>query len=89
MRSIFMFYSILPESPRWLLTKGKQKEIHRIIHRIANVNKRKLPEDLEVGTDETNCDPQPRQLSVIKAVLTSPVLAARLVIVCFTWYASV
>ncbi|XP_034427909.1 solute carrier family 22 member 13-like [Hippoglossus hippoglossus] len=41
-----IFYWILPESARWLLTQGKKKEAIKEICRAAKVNGRKVPEDL-------------------------------------------
>ncbi|XP_071341208.1 solute carrier family 22 member 13-like isoform X2 [Trachinotus anak] len=41
-----IFYWILPESARWLLTQGKKKEAIKEIRRAARVNGRKVPEDL-------------------------------------------
>lgn len=44
----FMLYSIywffLPESPRWLLAKGKLDEASEILERLARINNRELPE---------------------------------------------
>jgi hypothetical protein len=31
---------VVPESPRWLLTKGKYAEAYKIFHRIAKSNKK-------------------------------------------------
>uniref|UniRef100_A0A4W6D8S3 Solute carrier family 22 member 13b n=2 Tax=Lates TaxID=8186 RepID=A0A4W6D8S3_LATCA len=41
-----IFYWILPESGRWLITQGKKKEAIKEIRRAAKVNRRKVPEDL-------------------------------------------
>ncbi|GAA6220156.1 solute carrier family 22 member 13 isoform X3 [Lates japonicus] len=41
-----IFYWILPESGRWLITQGKKKEAIKEIRRAAKVNGRKVPEDL-------------------------------------------
>ncbi|XP_058482958.1 solute carrier family 22 member 13-like [Solea solea] len=42
-----IFYWILPESPRWLITQGKKKEAIKEIQRAAKVNGRKeVPEDV-------------------------------------------
>ncbi|XP_039983367.1 solute carrier family 22 member 13b isoform X2 [Xiphias gladius] len=41
-----IFYWILPESARWLITLGKKKEATKEIRRAAKVNGRKVPEDL-------------------------------------------
>ena len=45
--------SVLPESPRWLLAKGRFHEAEKIMLKMARVNKKTLPQgfmaDLKVG----------------------------------------
>lgn len=41
-----IFFCILPESARWLLTQGKQEEAKKLILKAAIVNKRTVPETL-------------------------------------------
>ncbi|KAJ8374996.1 hypothetical protein SKAU_G00055760 [Synaphobranchus kaupii] len=41
-----IYYWILPESARWLLTQGKQEEARALIEKAARVNKRNVPEKL-------------------------------------------
>uniref|UniRef100_A0A8C7XD82 Solute carrier family 22 member 13b n=1 Tax=Oryzias sinensis TaxID=183150 RepID=A0A8C7XD82_9TELE len=41
-----VFYWVLPESARWLITQGKKEEAIKAVRRAAKVNKRKVPEDL-------------------------------------------
>ena len=40
-------YFILPESPRWLNTKGKYEELKELFQSMAKINGTKLPTDLE------------------------------------------
>ena len=46
--SIAPFLRFLPESPRWLLLKEKNKEVHKIIEKMAKMNKSRLPEGWQV-----------------------------------------
>uniref|UniRef100_A0A3B5BGI5 Solute carrier family 22 member 13-like n=1 Tax=Stegastes partitus TaxID=144197 RepID=A0A3B5BGI5_9TELE len=41
-----IFYMILPESARWLITQGRKDEAIKAIRRAAKVNKRTVPENL-------------------------------------------
>ena len=40
-----IFYSLLPESPRWLMLNNKEKEAKSRLSRIAEINKKSLPDD--------------------------------------------
>ena len=44
---VFLCWTILPESPRWLLTKRKVSEAKEILVKVAKVNKVDVPKDLE------------------------------------------
>ncbi len=43
-----MHFSILPESPRWLYTQGRNDEADEIVKKMARVNKVDLPEKLNI-----------------------------------------
>ena len=51
-----MYCSILPESPRWLLAKGRVEEARKVLERAAKVNGAKLSHvNLEeIAADLTN-----------------------------------
>lgn len=43
--SVFSF-RLLPESARWLMTRGKKEEVQKELLRAARVNGRKIPQNL-------------------------------------------
>ncbi|XP_037789627.1 organic cation transporter protein-like [Penaeus monodon] len=45
---LVVFYFLLPESPRWLILKGRHKEALEVLHRAARLNGRTLPPDQQV-----------------------------------------
>ena len=40
-----LLFRLLPESPRWLIVKGRNEEANRILHQFAKVNKTAYPAD--------------------------------------------
>lgn len=44
---IFLFRFVVPESPRWLLCKGRISEVKEIIKKAAAFNNRELPDNLD------------------------------------------
>ncbi|XP_050263507.1 organic cation/carnitine transporter 7-like isoform X2 [Quercus robur] len=47
---LLLFYSLAPESPRYLCVKGNTTDAHCIMEKIAQLNKKKLPSGLLVST---------------------------------------
>ncbi|XP_053397966.1 organic cation transporter protein-like [Mercenaria mercenaria] len=71
---------IIPESPRWLISKGRRRESATIIRKVADTNKVTLPESmLEVKEDDKGTHGN------LWHVVTSPVLLKRTLILCFDW----
>ncbi|KAM7369867.1 hypothetical protein PAMP_011157 [Pampus punctatissimus] len=61
-----MFYWILPESARWLITQGRKKEAIKEVRRAAKVNGRKVPEDLLDKLDVEGTSKRGNMLDIFK-----------------------
>ncbi|XP_052811636.1 organic cation transporter protein-like [Mya arenaria] len=76
---VFYFW-LIPESPRWLITRGKYEEAEKIIRKCAKVNKVELPEkvidadSMEEGGKES-----------ILRMITVPRLLIRTIIIYLNW----
>lgn len=83
---ILLFYwFLLPESARWLLSKGKTKEALKIIEKIAKENKKEFkPESFEL---ETNEEETVGFKDSILPVLRSRPLVLRWMVLTFSWFA--
>ena len=80
--SIQLYFRIIPESPRWLLSRGKTEQAEKIIQKCAKVNGVKLPENV---IDKDTADEGEKQ-SVLK-MFTSARLLIRTLIIYLNWYA--
>ncbi|GIY33798.1 organic cation transporter protein [Caerostris extrusa] len=43
---VLFFYKMIPESPRWLLTKGKTEQLEKSLTKAAKLNGKKIEDDL-------------------------------------------
>lgn len=48
----FFYILIMPESPRWLLAKGRLEEALKVLEVMARVNGKKLPESFRSRLEE-------------------------------------
>ncbi|XP_045198101.2 organic cation transporter protein-like [Mercenaria mercenaria] len=70
----------IPESPRWLISKGRRRESAAIIRKVADTNKVTLSESmLEVKEDDKGTHGN------LWHVVKSPVLLKRTLILCLDW----
>lgn len=74
------FWWCMPESPRWLMSRGRKRESVNIIRKVAETNKVTLPDHMmEVKEDGKKTHGN------LWHVVTSPVLLKRTLILCFDW----
>ncbi|CAH1779983.1 unnamed protein product, partial [Owenia fusiformis] len=73
----------LPESPRWLLAQGRQKEALKILKNIGRINKKELPDDVEIQMNDKT-----PSASVIDLFRT-PGLRKRTFNIYFQWFVNV
>ncbi|XP_041824667.1 solute carrier family 22 member 13b [Melanotaenia boesemani] len=79
-----IFYWILPESARWLITQGRKKEAIKAVRRAAKVNKRDVPEELleKLEVEETT------KKGTMLDIFRLSYLRKRAVIMSFVWFAT-
>ncbi|KAM7273886.1 hypothetical protein ACFE04_028550 [Oxalis oulophora] len=54
--ALLLFYTLIPESPRYLCMKGRTKEAHLLLKRMAKVNRSELPPGILVSDDALGLD---------------------------------
>ena len=94
--AIFLvYYFIVPESPRWLLTKGRLNRFKSIIFAAATSNRKSIPqtfiddivEQSEVFTNPPNSPNNQQSQSVtIFSLLRFPNMVFKTLILFFTWF---
>ncbi|KAF1373060.1 hypothetical protein PFLUV_G00256410 [Perca fluviatilis] len=77
-----IFYWILPESARWLITQGRKEEAIKEIRKAAKVNRRKVPEDL---LDKLEIDGTSKRGNMLD-IFRIPYLRKRSFITCVVWF---
>lgn len=75
-----VYWWLIPESPRWLISQGRRYEANNIIRKAAKVNKVVLPENL-IDSRTTERSPQGQ----IWHLFTSKVLFVRTMILFYNW----
>ncbi|XP_059183087.1 solute carrier family 22 member 13-like isoform X2 [Centropristis striata] len=81
---LVIFYWILPESARWLITQGRKKEAIKEVRRAAKVNGRTVPEDL---LDKLEVGDTSKRGSMLDLFRIS-YLRKRALIMSFVWFAT-
>ncbi|XP_077100713.1 solute carrier family 22 member 13b [Siphateles boraxobius] len=77
-----VYYWILPESARWLLTQGKQDRAKKEILKAARINGRKVPETLLDKMEAENTAKKGSMLDLFRV----DYLRKRALIMCYMWF---
>ncbi|ESO84003.1 hypothetical protein LOTGIDRAFT_107933 [Lottia gigantea] len=79
---VFCFFSFVPESARWLISKGKTEKAKLILRKVAKENHTKLPD--EIFEKENLCLVEAPKSQASK-LFASPVMVLRSCIIFFNW----
>ena len=75
----------MPESPRWLLARGRRKEAREILETAARWNKVQLSEKALVTLSEGGVQDDTLQESIF-GIFKSKKLIIRSIVICFNWF---
>ena len=73
---LFFTWKLLPESPRWLVSKGRTKEATAILRKIAETNRVDPPADLAARVEKLSESTKEQSMGYL-SLFGSPVLALR------------
>ncbi|XP_059145647.1 organic cation transporter protein-like [Physella acuta] len=76
---LFPLWWMFPESPRWLISKGRIPEARVILEKIAQVNQTKLPEDIGDVRDV------PKQQGRLLDMCSHSVMVLRAIVIFINW----
>ncbi|XP_025856788.1 solute carrier family 22 member 13 [Vulpes vulpes] len=79
---LFFYFWALPESARWLLTRGRVEEARQVIQKVASVNKRKLSPELLSQLVAEKTGPSGNALDLFR----HPQLWKMTLILCYVWF---
>lgn len=82
MFALFFYYWVLPESARWLVTKGKIEEAKKYLKKAASINKRTIPPEL---LDQLKCETQTKSGSILDLLRKKHLLKVTLIMSC-AWF---
>ncbi|CAD5125232.1 DgyrCDS13470 [Dimorphilus gyrociliatus] len=85
---LFGYFFFMDESPRWLISQGRFEEAKQIVEKIATINRKQLPEDLNFShpaSDDKEKVMETRK-GTVKDILVYPNLRKKTLILCFIWF---
>ncbi|XP_038048377.1 organic cation transporter protein-like [Patiria miniata] len=87
----FLLVLVVPESPRWLISKGRFKEAEKIITKIAKVNGTKVPENLfesleNIQENETDPKSSSARRTTVLDLFRTPNIRKKTLVIFFNWF---
>ncbi|KAM8966552.1 solute carrier family 22 member 13-like [Pelodytes ibericus] len=79
---LFFYIWVLPESPRWLLTKGKSEQARKLIQKAAAINRRVISEEMLAQMHEEN---KTKSGGIVDLIRNSHLRKTALVM-CLIWF---
>ncbi|XP_010710633.1 solute carrier family 22 member 13-like isoform X2 [Meleagris gallopavo] len=79
---LFLFIWVLPESARWLVTRGKIEEAKKYLKKAASINKRTIPPEL---LDQLKCETQTKSGNILDLLRKKHLLKVTLIMSC-AWF---
>ncbi|XP_017774915.1 PREDICTED: organic cation transporter protein-like isoform X2 [Nicrophorus vespilloides] len=84
---ITLYFWCVPESVRWLLSKGRWEEGRDVLRKVAKANGTRIPDETlqQLGIRKDDPEDEEKQGESIRSALRSPVLLFRLINCSFAW----
>lgn len=84
--TIILVCIFVPESPRWLLVKGKIDNAQKVLRKVARINRKKLPENFLLDFEDAEKEQKPKEAKgTLSDFVRSPLLLFMTIIMCFNW----
>ena len=75
-------FSLTPESVRWLMVKGKIEQAKDIFRRMASVNQKTMPKDLELTLPDDD-----QRLGDVRDLFSTRKMVQKAILSWYTWWA--
>ncbi|CAB3250102.1 unnamed protein product [Arctia plantaginis] len=89
----YLYWFVLPESPRWLLMREKLEEANNVLKTIAKVNGKELPEEYTIKLQRQVIEQKEKGISKVKSVSVfalcrTPNMRLKTFLITLNWCAS-